>query len=156
MKLTTNNFEETKKIGYELGQLCEGGEIFALSGELGAGKTILTKGLGEGLGIHTNIVSPTFMLVRTYKGAILNLIHFDFYRLDTNSDFYSIGFDDYLEKNNIIVIEWADKFIQSIPQPFIKIDIDVVDIEKRNISFEIYGNMKIFDDYLKMRCNNVS
>ncbi len=136
MKTFTNTFEETKLLGLAIAKECKGGEIFALTGELGAGKTVFTKGLGSGLGIKNNIVSPTFMLVRTYKGNVFNLIHFDFYRLDNDYDLYSIGFDDYLEEKNIIVIEWAEKFFKLIPDNIIKISINVINESKREIDFQ--------------------
>lgn len=151
MIIISKNTEDTLNLGIDIGKLCKGGEIIALSGELGAGKTAFTKGVGAGLGIKSNIVSPTFMLVRTYQGTILKLIHFDFYRLDNADDFYSIGFEDFLEKDSVIVIEWAEKFISVIPKPLLKMDIIVQPNEERTINVELLGELPQIENYLKRR-----
>jgi tRNA threonylcarbamoyladenosine biosynthesis protein TsaE len=104
---------------FELGRLAttqlRGGEVFALAGELGSGKTHFVKGLAVGLGYRDEVTSPTFTLVHEYLGGRLPLFHFDFYRLASAEETLRIGFDDYLDGNGVLAIEWADKFPGLLP-----------------------------------------
>lgn len=104
---------------FELGRLAatelRGGEVFALVGELGSGKTHFVKGLAAGLGYRDEVTSPTFTLVHEHLGGRFPLYHFDFYRLATAEETLRLGFDDYLEGNGILAIEWADKFPGLLP-----------------------------------------
>jgi tRNA threonylcarbamoyladenosine biosynthesis protein TsaE len=106
---------ETESLGEEWGRSASRGLVIALSGELGAGKTQLVKGLGRGLGIASRIHSPTFALVKTYNGGRLDLFHLDLYRLDTPEQVASAGLEQYLNPEGISVIEWAERMI-SFPQ----------------------------------------
>lgn len=116
IKLLTKNTEETKKIGAELAADLQGGEILALSGELGAGKTTLIQGLAGGLGIKEAVTSPTFILLSLYKlpktlRQIKYLAHVDAYRLKNSDEALGVGLTDYLAKpDTVTVIEWAEKF----------------------------------------------
>jgi tRNA threonylcarbamoyladenosine biosynthesis protein TsaE len=104
---------------FELGRLAatelRGGEVFALVGELGSGKTHFVKGLAVGLGYRDEVTSPTFTLVHEYLGGRFPLFHFDFYRLASAEETLRVGFDDYLDGNGILAIEWADKFTSLLP-----------------------------------------
>ncbi|MFZ2310723.1 MAG: tRNA (adenosine(37)-N6)-threonylcarbamoyltransferase complex ATPase subunit type 1 TsaE [Patescibacteria group bacterium] len=126
MILTSYSAEETFAIGQKIGESCEGGEVFLLSGDLGAGKTCLTQGIAAGLGIKGRVNSPTFNIMKVYKikkGLVKTLCHIDAYRLKTGQDLINIGFDDYLQKDSVIVIEWAE-LVESIwPKDRIKIEI---------------------------------
>ena len=86
------------------------GDVLALRGDLGAGKTQFVKGLAAGLGYTGEVTSPTFTLIHEYLGGRLPLYHFDFYRLETEEEAVRIGLDEYLESDGVCVIEWADKF----------------------------------------------
>jgi len=93
-----------------------GGEVLALCGSLGAGKTHFTQGLARGLGINPNsVTSPTFTLVHEYVGGRLPLYHFDFYRLDAEEELLGVGWEEYLDEPGIVVAEWADKFPHLLP-----------------------------------------
>ena len=104
---------------FELGRLAarelRGGEVFALVGELGSGKTHFVKGLAVGLGYRDEVTSPTFTLVHEHLGGRLPLFHFDFYRLASAEETLRVGFDDYLDGNGVLAIEWADKFPGLLP-----------------------------------------
>ena len=108
--------EETFAYGFRLAHGLRHGDIIALCGELGAGKTWLSKGLASGLGGDPNTVaSPTFTLIHEYMGGRLPMFHFDFYRLDSAEEALQLGLDDYLAGEGVVVIEWADKFAELIP-----------------------------------------
>jgi tRNA threonylcarbamoyladenosine biosynthesis protein TsaE len=100
---------ETESLGEAWGREAERGLVIGLSGELGAGKTQLVKGLARGLGIAVRVHSPTFALVHLYPGGRLDLFHLDLYRLDTPEQIFAAGLGEYLEPAGVTVIEWAEK-----------------------------------------------
>ena len=107
--------EETFDFGSGLAVSLKKGAVLALSGDLGAGKTHLVKGIAKGLGIDADVTSPTFTLIHEYTGGRLPLYHIDLYRLDEAEEALKIGLDEYLESDGVTVIEWADKFAELIP-----------------------------------------
>jgi len=92
------------------------GTVFALVGDLGAGKTHWTKGLAAALGSAGEVTSPTFALAHEYRGGRLPVFHFDFYRISTEDELLALGWDEYLEQDAVIVAEWADKFPRCLPE----------------------------------------
>jgi len=107
--------EETFEFGRKFAATVKRGDVLALAGDLGAGKTHLVKGLAAGLGIGSEVTSPTFTLIHEYEGGRFPLYHIDLYRLDTAQEALKIGLDEYLESAGVTVIEWADKFTEIIP-----------------------------------------
>ena len=101
---------ETRSFGESLGRAAERGRVFAVSGDLGAGKTELVKGIARGLGATTRVHSPTFTLVNEYAGGRLPLFHLDLYRLETREQILSAGFEEYLAPAGVAVIEWAERW----------------------------------------------
>lgn len=102
---------------FRLAQTFQGGEILALSGDLGAGKTTFVQGLVRGLGgMESQVQSPTFVYLNEYI-ARLPVYHFDLYRLRTAQDFFSMGFDEYFEKKGLVVIEWPERIGPLLPAP---------------------------------------
>ncbi|MFP4015769.1 MAG: tRNA (adenosine(37)-N6)-threonylcarbamoyltransferase complex ATPase subunit type 1 TsaE [Halanaerobiales bacterium] len=136
--ITTNSEEETHNIGQQIGSMVEPGQIILLSGKLGAGKTILTQGICDGLGVDEDVTSPTYNLINEYEGD-LTVYHMDLYRLEEEEDLYDLGIEDYLESDGIIIIEWPDLVYDLIPPDFIYIKIGVEEKEVRKISFEAEG-----------------
>ncbi len=108
--VTSNSPQETMELGRKLGAQLRGGEIFAICGPLGSGKTHLIKGIaaGAGAGDRESVTSPTFVLVNQYAGRF-DLYHIDAYRLDSIADFEMLGFDDFCYPESVVLIEWADK-----------------------------------------------
>ena len=108
-ELIIKNENETREFGLKLAEELRAGDVLALIGELGTGKTALTGYIAQGLGISDNIVSPTFTIVREYTDGRLPLYHFDVYRLADSEEMFNIGAEEYFyEKGGVCVIEWAD------------------------------------------------
>lgn len=108
-ELIIKNENETREFGLKLAEELEAGDVLALIGDLGTGKTALTGYIAQGFGISDNIVSPTFTIVREYTGGRLPLYHFDVYRLADSEEMFNIGAEEYFyEKGGVCVIEWAD------------------------------------------------
>ncbi len=101
------------------------GDILALDGDLGAGKTHFCKGLAAGLGATDEVTSPTFALVQEYLSGRLPLFHFDWYRLDSAAELHGLGWDDYLDEDGIVVVEWAGKFPEMLPPTAIRLQFDL-------------------------------
>ena len=128
-KITTHSDLETKALGQKLAEQLSGPTVFGLVGDLGAGKTQLTKGLAEGLGIKKHLASPTFVLLKVYpvvknKKGIKNLIHIDCYRLSRPEELLDLGWEEFLsKKESVIVVEWADKIKGIMPEGTVWIDL---------------------------------
>lgn len=132
----TENEEETRKRGKEFViNLCKGPALVLLEGELGAGKTVFVKGMAEALGIgETEVRSPTFSLIHEYLGNPFPLYHMDFYRLQDWSEVVDLGFEEYLEKDGIVAVEWGGKFLSFFPPPFFVVSIVIAGEQTRYIS----------------------
>jgi tRNA threonylcarbamoyladenosine biosynthesis protein TsaE len=131
----SNSPEETIELGRNLGLQLKGGEVVAICGQLGSGKTHLIKGIAAGAGAkdskHVN--SPTFVIVNEYTGR-LDIYHIDAYRLDSVSEFEMLGFDDFCYPQSVVLIEWADK-VESVLQTmdYIRIELEHAGETKRTI-----------------------
>jgi tRNA threonylcarbamoyladenosine biosynthesis protein TsaE len=123
----SNNVEETIAAGREYGQNARKGDVLALIGDLGAGKTQFVKGFVAGLGSSAEVTSPTFVLVHEYEDGRLPVYHFDFYRLENSDAVLRLGFDDYIFGEGVSLIEWADRYPDLIPK------------EAKWVSFELKG-----------------
>ncbi|WP_009964939.1 tRNA (adenosine(37)-N6)-threonylcarbamoyltransferase complex ATPase subunit type 1 TsaE [Verrucomicrobium spinosum] len=108
--------EETLHWGRELACTLKPGDVVALVGTLGAGKTHATKGIVAGLGSLANVSSPTFTLVHEYNDGRLPAFHFDFYRLDSAEEVLGVGWDDILAADGVVIVEWADRFPELLPE----------------------------------------
>ncbi len=123
----SNSVEETRRIARELGATCRGGEIIAIDGDLGAGKTRFVQGLAEGMGINSSaIVSPTFVLSQEHRGGRngLTLVHIDAYRMDGVGALDSIGWDEMVaDRRNVVAVEWASRISAAIGPDAIRVMI---------------------------------
>lgn len=144
MQIKTNHVDRTVMIGKLLGSLLQNGDCICLDGDLGAGKTHLTKGIALGLGISEDITSPTFTIVQEYDAAI-KLFHFDVYRLSDEQELYEIGFSDYLNREGALVIEWASNVNSLLPKDRLDIQLSytsqpderILDIKANGVQSEI-------------------
>jgi tRNA threonylcarbamoyladenosine biosynthesis protein TsaE len=111
----SNSTDETAAVGRQYANTARVGDVFALSGGLGAGKTQFVKGLVAGLGSNALVTSPTFTILHEYEGGRLPAYHFDFYRLETREAALRLGLDDYFFGEGVAIVEWADRFPDLIP-----------------------------------------
>ena len=126
--------QETETLAGKLAKSLFPGAFLALRGGLGAGKTAFTRGLGEAMGIH-DVMSPTFTIVQEHKG----LLHFDAYRLGSAEELYDIGFEDYLNRGSIIVMEWLEMAEEALPQERLEVLIEGSGNAERTLTFTAYG-----------------
>ena len=142
----SHSTSETEQLGEQWGRAASKGLVIALSGDLGAGKTQLVKGLARGLGITARVHSPSFTLVNVYTGGRLTLFHLDLYRLETGDQILSAGIEDYLQPDGVAVIEWAERWfgevqspkskVQSLPSSLLWVNIETLNENERRISYE--------------------
>ena len=135
----SRSVEETLAMAEEWGRNSGPGAVFALTGELGAGKTIIAKGIARGLGITDDITSPTFTLLEIYEGVI-PLYHFDLYRIDSEAELDLLDFESYWEDDGVSVIEWADKACDRLPAGHMRISIEYHNESSRSITIEYPGD----------------
>ncbi|MBX7207022.1 MAG: tRNA (adenosine(37)-N6)-threonylcarbamoyltransferase complex ATPase subunit type 1 TsaE [Verrucomicrobiaceae bacterium] len=113
---TLRSADETFEWGRQLAGGLRAGDVIALCGNLGAGKTQATKGIVAGLGAVADVTSPTFTLVHEYGGGSLPVFHFDFYRMESEDEVVSLGWDEYLDEPGVVIVEWADRFPRLMPK----------------------------------------
>ena len=144
---TTNSPEETADLADKLGQKIREGTVLCLEGDLGAGKTLFVQSLAKTLGVEGEVTSPTFNLMNIYEG-ICPIYHFDLYRLESEEELEEIGFYEYLEEpEGIVVIEWPDKFPESMPDDYVEVSIERLSETGRRLTFSSIGEEN--KDFLK-------
>ncbi len=140
---------ETEKLAEKVGQRVREGTVLCLEGDLGTGKTLFVQSLARTLGVEGEVTSPTFSLMNIYEG-FCPIFHFDLYRLNTEEELDEIGFYEYTEDpEGIVVIEWPDKFEDSLPENYVRVQFDRMDEGKdfRRITFSCQGEEQ--EDFLK-------
>ncbi|MFA5389347.1 MAG: tRNA (adenosine(37)-N6)-threonylcarbamoyltransferase complex ATPase subunit type 1 TsaE [Candidatus Omnitrophota bacterium] len=135
--MITNSAEETMLAGEKLAKKLKPGDVVALSGDLGSGKTTFTKGIGKGLGVKEprRINSPTFVLIREYDGRI-PLYHLDLYRLDNIMEIENLAIEEYIYSDRVTVIEWAEKIKCILPEKRVTVKFKIKDGDKREVLIE--------------------
>jgi len=131
--------EDPFRIGYETGKNAKPGDIYALHGDLGVGKTVFTKGLAKGLGIEEAVNSPTFTILQIYDTGRLPLYHFDVYRIEDPEEMEEVGFDDYIFGKGVSIIEWPEKIEEILPEHVVSVTIEKDlgrGLDYRRITFE--------------------
>ena len=142
MNILSHSVKQTQEIASKLAAQLKSGDVLALTGNLGSGKTAFVKGLASGLGCAKNkVLSPTFVLMRQYKGK-LTLNHFDLYRLKNIRQLEQIGYEEYFYSDGITTVEWADKIEECLPQGYLRVDFKILDENKRRLKFSSYPKNK--------------
>ena len=135
MVVKTQNAKETESLGIRLGNALKKGDVISLRGSLGAGKTVLAKGIAKALEIKEAIVSPTFTLVQEYDGN-MRMYHLDLYRLSGEDEFESMGGEEFLYPDGVTLVEWSEKIESMLPEDTIFIDILINEDESRTITIK--------------------
>lgn len=139
LAVTTTSEEATARIGALLGARLAPGDVLALEGELGAGKTALTRGIARGAGAREAVRSPTFTLVTRYEGARLPLVHVDAYRLAGAEDLLALGIEEVLDPRAATVVEWASRVLAALPDERLEIRLTHLGKSRRGLVFRPHG-----------------
>ena len=132
--LETRSVEETITLGKKIGKLLRAGDVVALIGNLGSGKTTLTQGLARGLEVKIKdyVTSPSFTLIKEHRGR-LPVYHIDLYRIDDLKEVYGLGYEEYLYGEGVTIIEWADKIKKLLPKEVLIINLEIIGENRRKI-----------------------
>ena len=133
MTVLTRNETETENCGEKLADIVRPGDVIAIYGELGAGKTAFVRGLARGMGCSCRVSSPTFTIVNEYGGDI-PLFHFDMYRLSGSEELFEIGWEDYLDRGGVCAVEWSENVEDAFPPDIIKVEIKKISEYNREIT----------------------
>lgn len=144
----TSSPEQTIALGREIGKRLRGGEVIAYRGGLGAGKTTITRGISDGLGLGDEVTSPTFALVNEYrrKDCKISLIHFDMYRITSGEDLETTGFFDYMDEDTVLAVEWSENIDDDLPEDCIRITINRISDDERELTIETCGGDDRFEN----------
>lgn len=144
IQITTHSVEETQKLGKRVGLWLEGGNVVALTGDIGSGKTSFVQGIAQGLEVPGNyyITSPTYTLINEYPGRY-PLFHIDLFRIENNVDFEDIGLYEILNGAGVVVIEWADRLHKDYLSGHVVIHFEILDDNSRKIFITVYGLEKV-------------
>ncbi len=138
LDIISNSPEQTHRLGQRLGSLLQPGDVLCLSGDMGAGKTVFSAGIGVGWGAQHPLTSPTFNLVHEHRREKdrVRLYHLDCYRLKTVEDVDTIGFDDIMNGRGVVIIEWPERITPALPKNRLWVQLRVLDPDRRNLIFE--------------------
>jgi tRNA threonylcarbamoyladenosine biosynthesis protein TsaE len=141
MEIISGSVKETLKVGRLIAKYLKPQDIICLSGELGSGKTVLTKGIASGLGIEAfNVTSSSFILIREHLKGKLPFFHFDLYRLKAAQDIFALGYEEYFYANGVSVIEWPERLGCLMPKEYLKVELSYRGKFKRGLKFQALGS----------------
>jgi len=153
LEFVSHSAEQTARLGYRLGEVIRPGDVICLSGSLGAGKTVFTRGLGLGWGAIPAVTSPTFTLVHehTRQADALRLYHVDGYRLSGVADAYSFGLDELLLDENPLLLEWPERVEEILPAARLWVTFTFQENDRRQVYFEAAGDcyLELLEAYRK-------
>ena len=146
--LTVNSYSaaETRLLGERIAGRLKPGDVLLLYGELGAGKSELTRGIAKGLGVKETLTSPSFTILNVYESGRCPLYHFDWYRLKNADELFELGLDEYLGSDGIAVVEWAEKCPEAIPEGAMEISLETTGEEQRKIVIKPVISDLFFDE----------
>ena len=133
MMTITKNTAETRALGEKIAAHLQPGDVLLLEGDLGAGKSELTRGIARGLGVTETVTSPSFTILNVYESGRCPLYHFDWYRLESADELYELGMDEYLGGDGIAVVEWPEMCPDAVPENAVRIRLEAVGENERKI-----------------------
>ena len=145
IELQTNSAMETRAFGESLAQQLTSGDVLLLEGDLGAGKSELTRGIARGLGITGYVTSPSFTILQVHQGGRLPLYHFDWYRLSSAEELYELSMDEYLYDEGVAVVEWPSMAHEAIPEKHLLIEIHTLGDDCRHFILHSQGGFHTLD-----------
>lgn len=140
--IRTHSPAETRDLGRRLAQLLRPGDVLLLYGDLGAGKSELTRGIARGLGVTGPVASPSFTILNVYDEGRMPLYHFDWYRLNSAEELYEMGMDEYLGGDGVAVVEWPTQCPEAIPETNLTITLTPGEGDAREITMEPHGGFR--------------
>ena len=155
LKIILNNINQMQTFGNLLAKYLEPSDVIKMDGDLGAGKTSLSQSIIKSLGYQGDVVSPTFTIIEAYQIDTLKLYHVDVYRLEDNPmEVYSLGLDEYLNDNSIVIVEWAKLIEKDLPKDSIKIEINRINDDRRELILESKFESELIGDWINVNtCN---
>ncbi len=138
IKIITKTPQELEYLGSRMAQLVLPGDFIALDGDLGAGKTLFSQGVAQGLGVTEEISSPTFTIIHEYESGRLPLYHMDVYRLKHPEEMYDLGYEEYFYGEGVTLVEWAQMIESLLPEDYLSIEISVIP-EGRELQLHPHG-----------------
>lgn len=141
----THSAAETQRLGERLAGLLQPGDVLLLRGDMGAGKSELTRGVARGLGVKGHVTSPTFTILQVYEDGRMPLYHFDWYRLGSADELYELSMDEYLYGSGVSVVEWPDRAAEVIPPTHLEITLSPMTDDERRIDFCPMGGFHSLD-----------
>lgn len=139
IRFVTKTEEATEELGKKIGQLVKAGTLILLRGDLGSGKTVLSRGIARGLGVEAAVTSPTFTLMHQYQGR-LPLFHFDIYRITDPEEMFDLDYEEYFYGDGVTVVEWPERMEELLPDEYILIEIEKTDRpDERQITIALVG-----------------
>lgn len=141
LDIMSHSSEQTRRLGYRLGKLLTAGDIVCLCGDMGTGKTVFSSGIGLGWGAQEPLTSPTHALLHQHQHAETThtLYHLDCYRMQSLEDIEAIGFEDLLDGQSTILIEWAERIENLLPESYLWVDLRAIEATKRNFLLNARG-----------------
>ncbi|MBR3098589.1 MAG: tRNA (adenosine(37)-N6)-threonylcarbamoyltransferase complex ATPase subunit type 1 TsaE [Clostridia bacterium] len=140
--MTTHSAEETRRLGERLAGVLRPGDTVLLTGDLGAGKSELARGVARGLGVTETVTSPSFTILNVYESGRVPFYHFDWYRLESEDELYELGMDEYLGGDGIALVEWPERCRDAVPNDCLKLKLTVTGENSREITAETVGHFR--------------
>ena len=143
--MRSNSPAQTQAIGRHLAEKLQAGDVLLMLGDLGAGKSELTRGIAKGLGVTATVASPSFTILNVYDEGRVPLYHFDWYRLSDVEELYEMGMDEYLGGDGVAVVEWPTQCPEAIPESYLEVKIAPLSETEREITLTPCGEFRRID-----------
>ncbi len=140
--MITTSAKETRALGARLAASLRPGDVLLLFGDMGAGKSELTRGIARGLGIDGPVSSPSFTILQVYEDGRIPLYHFDWYRMETVEELYELGMEEYLGGDGVAVVEWPTRCPEAIPESYLAVTLTPLDESNREITWRSVGDFR--------------